>query len=92
MPEITEDVFDFGLIKMYRVFDYDKPNAMQQEMPFTRMKEFQKGTQWFFYTEVVDYDITIGGITIYYTVSDFDYELDETFIPEAMQFRCLIMY
>lgn len=93
MPEITEPVFDNGLFKMYRVFDYDSADATQIEMPYVRHnEEFVEDNQKVFYTETVDYEIGIGNITIYYTESDFNYEIDETFIPEQMQFRCVVMY
>lgn len=94
MPEITEQVFKNGLIKMYRVYgDIDKKDAAQLEMPYVRPKEFQYDNgDWGFYTETVDYDFGIGRMTIYYTASDFDYELDQDFVPEAMQFRCVVEY
>ena len=93
VPEITEDAFDYGLIKTYRLFDYDKSTASQIEMPYIRLKEYfdNRVDDWNFFTEEVDYEIGIGTITIFYTVSDFDYELDESFIPEDMQFRCVVM-
>ncbi|MCQ2347378.1 MAG: hypothetical protein MJZ92_05570 [Paludibacteraceae bacterium] len=94
MPEITEKIFDGGIIKMYRVWNYETKDAIQTEMPYTRQYEVlpDGSSAWYFYTEHIDYDFGIGKMTIYYSVSDFDYELDETFVPEAMQFRCVIMY
>lgn len=99
VPEITESIFDNGVVKMYRTFDFDKTTASQMEMPYTRQWEYNTGYKddmgkdiWGFYTEQVDYEFTIGGITIFYSVSDFDYELNEKFVPEAMQFRCVVMY
>lgn len=98
VPEITEDVFDFGLVKMYRVYDFDKTSATQMEMPYIRLNEWCMGDvdadgydDWAFYTETVDYEFGIGTLTIFYTASDFDYEIDESFIPETMQFRCVVM-
>ncbi len=92
MPEITEDVFDYGLIKIYRTYDYWTDNPVQLELPQVRQAEYQiSGDNWGFYTEVIDYEISIGSVTIFYTASDFDYELDEAFIPDAMQFRCVII-
>lgn len=93
MPEITENVFDYGIVKVYRLYDFDSSNATQIELPYVRHKEEQNTAgDWIFYTETVDYDYGIGKMTIYYTESDFNYELDQTFIPEAMQFRCSILY
>ena len=92
MPEITEDVFDKGLIKIYRTYDYWTDNPVQIELPHVRQAEYQiSGDNWGFYTELVDYEISIGSVTIFYTASDFDYELDESFIPDDMQFRCVII-
>ena len=91
MPEITEAVFDGGVIKMYRTFNYDTTDATQIEMPYVRHSEYNvSGDEWAFYTETVDYDYGIGDIYIYYRVSDFDYELDQSFVPETMNFRCVI--
>lgn len=47
---------------------------------------------WGFYTETVDYEFTQGNLSIFYTASDFEYELDQTFVPEPMHFRVVIMY
>lgn len=98
MPEITEKAFDEGLIKMYRVYDYDTYDATQIEMPYVRLNEFCAGDvdgdgydDWGFYTETVDYQFNIGSLMVCYTASDFDYELNEEYIPEAMQFRCVIL-
>ena len=93
MPEITQAVLDKGLVKMYRVFDTTSGNAAQMEMPYTRLAEEAVGEdEWVFYTETVDYEFSKGQIIIMYTVSDFNYELDEGFIPETMKFRCVVMY
>ena len=92
MPEITEDVFDNGLIKIYRTYDFTSANPVQIELPNVRQAEYQiSGDDWGFYTEVIDYEISIGSVTIFYTASDFDYELNEEFIPDDMEFRCVIL-
>lgn len=99
VPELTGDAFDYGAVKMYRTFNYDKSDAVQMEMPYIRLNEYNTGYRdesgkdiWGFYTETVDYEFGIGYIRIFYTASDFDYELNESFVPEAMQFRCVVMY
>lgn len=91
LPEMTEAAFRGGMMKMYRTYDFDSKNATQIEMPYIRLNEFQyeDGT-WGFYTETVDYEFKVGSVTIFYTASDFDYELNETFVPEAMSFRAVI--
>jgi len=92
MPEITRDVFENGLVKMYRVYDFNSTDAVQMEMPFTRHYEENVGDdEWVFYTESLDYEFGVGQISIYYTLSDFYYEIDTTISPDEMQFRCVIM-
>lgn len=93
MPEITQSVFKTGLVKVYRVYDFNTSNATQIEMPYVRHKEYYstEDDRWDFYTETCDYEFNVGQMTICYTLSDFYYELDESFWPERMQFRCVIM-
>lgn len=104
-PEITESVFDYGAVKVYRTFDYDKKDARQVELPYVLPKEvFVEYTEpaengdlgyWAFFTETVTCEVGIGKIFIIYTASDFDYEMQKypmDFPPEAMQFRCTIVY
>lgn len=94
MPEITKDAFKEGLVKMYRVFDFNSPllGTTQVEMPYTRHKEEEvRPNDWVFYTETVDYEYSVGSLTIFYTASDFDYEI-QYYNPGRMQFRCIIMY
>lgn len=95
MPEITGPVFKEGLVKMYRVYNWNTANASQVEMPFTSHSEEcvdPVANEWIFYTETVDYEFSPGIMSIFYTVSDFDYEIDTSFVPESMTFRCVIMY
>lgn len=91
MPEITKDIFEGGVIKMYRVFDYDTSDPVQVEMPFTRHKEEYVGPGEYDYvnwTETLDYEFGVGRINIFFTVSDFFYGRK----PEYMRFRCVVMY
>ncbi|MCQ2146294.1 MAG: hypothetical protein MJZ16_02130 [Bacteroidales bacterium] len=93
MPELTKEVLEKGLFKVYRVFDENK----QMEMPYVRLNEYFAGTDdfgndiWGFYTETVDTEFEVGKLTIYYTASDFDYEIDDQFVPVPMKFR-FVMY
>lgn len=97
MPEITKDVFNKGVVKMYRTYSFNSTGASQIELPYVRHNEYPfvsaDGQQeWGFYTETIDYQFSVGTLTIYYTASDFDYEIDTTWAPDAMQFRCVVMY
>lgn len=91
MPEITKEVFEGGIIKMYRVFDYDTSYPVQVEMPFTRHREEKVGPKeddYVSWTETLDYEFGVGGMTIFFTTSDFYYDKQ----PESMRFRCVVMY
>ena len=98
VPEITEKAFDEGRVKMYRVYDFKTKNPVQMEIPYVLNHEAFVGETpttdgyWWFYNECVYYEFGIGYVNFIYTVSDFDYEIDETFVPEAMQFRLVVMY
>lgn len=90
VPELTEEIFDGGVVKMYRAFDYDTQYATQIEMPYVKLKEEypEGGGEPFRYTELLDYDFGIETVNIYFTVSDFYYG----FKPGAMLFRCVLLY
>ena len=97
MPEITKDIYDNGLVQVYREYDTGTANAVQLLLPNTRHKEFsytdtEGNTQWGFYTETTDYEYGIGKLNVFFTASDFDYELDSGFVPEDMHFRVVIMW
>ncbi len=92
-PEITQSVFDSGIVKIYRVFNTGSTYPCQMEMPYVRHNEVSLGDdQWAFYTETVDYEFSVGSITVFYTASDFEYEVDESINPVMMEFRCAVMY
>ncbi|MCQ2182199.1 MAG: collagen-like protein [Bacteroidales bacterium] len=92
VPELTEDAFDYGFINCYRTYDYDTMLASQVALPYVRLLEEVDGDNVYFYTETIDYEYGIGWVKIYYTLSDFFYEVDETLMPDAMQFRLAIAY
>lgn len=102
MPELTERVLKGGMVKMYRVYDYNTMYEAQCELPYVHHIEVQRKyvnnetgeefLQWDFQTETVDYEFSVGQVAFYFTQSDFDYEIDETVAPVAMDFRCVILY
>ncbi|MBQ0034212.1 MAG: hypothetical protein KBS77_02855 [Bacteroidales bacterium] len=95
VPELTEHIYDNGLIKLYREYNSGTSNKSQVELPFVRHSEYLADAAtntWGFYTETVDYEFAVGAVTIFYTASDFDYELDTQFQPESMHFRLIMMW
>lgn len=97
MPEIDSNVYNNGTVQVYREQDYTTNNPIQTPLPTVRLSEYSVEDEngnvtWYNYTETVDYEYGRGTLTIFYTVSDFDYELDETFVPETMRFRVVLLW
>ena len=83
MPEITEDVFDYGEVKAYLVSNrMDYNYAQKNLLPYVLHKDDGE----FFYTETIDFEYGIKWARIYYTISDFAYEGN----PPAMEFDVVI--
>ena len=95
MPEITNYIYDNGLVQVYREFGTNTANAIQQVLPCTRHHEWldEVNNTWNFYTETIDYEYGVGFLNIFYTASDFAYETETTPTkPEDMHFRVQIMW
>lgn len=83
MPEITEDIFDYGEVKAYLVSNrMDYATAQKNLLPYVLHKDDGE----FFYTETIDFEYGIKWARIYYTISDFAYEGN----PPAMEFDVVI--
>ncbi len=92
MPEITPYIYNNGLVQVYREYNTGTTNATQILLPQTRHNETQINDNWFFFTETIDYEYSVGSVSIFYTVDDFDYEINTSFVPEDMHFRAVIMW
>lgn len=95
MPEITRNVLYNGTVMVYRTYEMNEKDGTpgMVMLPYVRPIEMYVGNyQWEFFTEQVDCEIREGKLIFYYTLNNFNYELDESFVPEAMQFRCSIIY
>lgn len=94
-PEITSDILASGMVKVYRTWSRGTANEVQMELPYSRLIEEWiddgEDSGYVYYTEQVDYEIVAGMITVYFTTSDFFYEVDETILPEDMSFRCVVL-
>jgi len=80
MPEITDGVFNNGLVSAYIVLD--NPTA-QEQLPYVRHFQNTAGNLW---TQTIDFDYAPGGINVYVTNSDFAVDP-----PAAMNFRVVIL-
>ena len=97
MPEIDANVYNNGVVQVYREFDSGTNKAVQMPLPYVRLNEYavtdeDNNTTWLNYTETVDFEYGIGSLNIFYTASDFDYEIDTSFVPETMNFRVVLMW
>ena len=83
-----------GVVKVYRIYNFNQSNETHTELPFLLQSEHIDGDtgEVFFWTSEVTAEISAGQVTIIYTESDFNYEIDETFVPESMVFRIVVMY
>lgn len=85
-PELTADVCRNANIQVYRVRD-----GYQHVLPEVQHYEQQIDAEnWNFYTQTVDCIYGPGWIEFDVTHSDFEYESDLSYVPEAMQFRVVI--
>jgi hypothetical protein len=82
MPEITPYVFNDGMVQAYFIDD-----GIQQVLPYTRHYEVYEGENLFRWTRTIDYDYSVGSMTIYVTNSDFVNER-----PSTMDFRVVLMW
>ena len=80
MPEITQGVFNNGLVNAYIVLD--NPIA-QESLPYVRHFQNTAGNLW---TQTIDFDYAPGSINVYVTNSDFAVDP-----PAAMNFRVVIL-
>lgn len=95
IKELDAEKYNDGKITVYREYDTGTDQATQTLLPSIRHKEYvsdETTKTWSFYTETIDYEYGIGTLTIFYTVSDFAYEVDPKIAPEAMHFRLVIVW
>lgn len=91
VPEITENVFDYGEVQAYIVYDRNTKDPMQHLLPYVRHNEEQlPDSSWSYYTETVDCTHGIGWIEFNYRASDFAYEDNVNINPNRMDFRIVI--
>lgn len=91
VPEITEQVFDYGEVQAYIVYDRNTKDPMQHLLPYVRHYEEQlPDSSWSYYTETVDCTHGIGWIEFNYRASDFAYEDNVNINPNRMDFRIVI--
>lgn len=94
MPEITENVFDYGEVKAYAVFNRNSPTyARKHLLPYVLHVEEPTNTgDWLYFTETYDFIYGIGWAEFNFRTSDFAYEDNVNINPPAMEFDIVITY
>lgn len=94
MPEITAEVFDYGEVKAYLVYDrLSTYYARKHLLPYVLHKEEQTTTgNWLYYTQTIDFTYGIGWAEFNFRTSDFAYEDNLNINPPAMEFDIVITY
>ncbi len=94
MPEITEQVFDYGEVKAYVVYDrMDYYYARKHLLPYVlHVEEPTDEGDWLFYTQTIDFTYGIGWAEFNFRMSDFAYEENTTINPSDMEFDIIISY
>lgn len=91
--KLTREKLDGGIFNVYRLLDLNTSDPKQQILPYTRYYEQPlTNGEIAFYSETIDYEVGLGCVYVYYTLSDFYYEEDLTFVPAPMKFRLVIVY
>ena len=94
MPEITKEVFNYGEVKAYAVFERNNTTyARKHLLPYVlHMEEPTNTGEWLYFTETYDFTYGIGWAEFNFRTSDFAYEDNVNINPPAMDFDIVITY
>jgi hypothetical protein len=94
MPEINKEVFNYGEVKAYAVFDRNSLTyARKHLLPYVlHMEESTNTGEWLYFTETYDFTYGIGWAEFNFRTSDFAYEDNVNINPPAMEFDIVITY
>ena len=91
IPELTQEAYDNAVVLCYAEFNTGTANAYQEQLPFTffDQSENTETGEIFQWSRLIDFDYTIGSMTIYYTNNDFNYLDGE---PGDWHFRLVLLW
>jgi hypothetical protein len=94
MPEINKEVFNYGEVKAYAVFDRNSLTyARKHLLPYVLHVEEPTNTgEWLYFTETYAFTYGIGWAEFNFRTSDFAYEDNANINPPAMEFDIVITY
>ena len=95
IPELTLDAYNNGMVNCYAEFNTGSNNAYQELLPFIYFNQYTDAEtgEVFNWSRLLDYDYTVGSLTIYYTNNDFNYIITGS-DPEtgSWHFRLVIIW
>ena len=91
VPALTSYVFNDGNVNGYILLQ-ENGETIQHSLPYV-LPIYEKGTdQTFFFTRTVDFVYGVGWVQIELRESDFDYEVNTSYVPDPMNFRIVMTY
>ena len=96
ISSLTEDVYKYGNVSVYREYNKGTKNAYQVALPQSSfMTDTLTTGDVAYYTQHIDYLTGIGYVEIQLTNSDYFYPTDEQgylYAPDDMDFRVELIY
>ena len=89
VPELTEDVYNYGEISVNREYNSGTKNAYQVALPETTYRVDTIEGNPYYYAQHIDYAYGIGFVEVFVTISDYYYD---EYVPETMLFRLQMTY
>ena len=91
VPELTRDAYDNAVVLCYAEFNTGTTNAYQELLPFTYFDQSvdNETGEVFNWSRLLDFDYTVGSLTVYYTNNDFRYMEGE---PGLWHFRLVLLW
>lgn len=93
VPELTSFVFTDGNVQGY-IYLKEGDELIQHDLPYVLHKEVvnDQGQQTNVYTTTVDFVYGVGWVQLEVRDSDFEYEVDTSIKPGAMDFRIVMTW
>ncbi|MBQ1858374.1 MAG: hypothetical protein II605_01920 [Paludibacteraceae bacterium] len=94
LPELTAAIYNYGNYSLHREYNTDTDKAYQVALPQStfcveEVDDGNGGTEYVYYTQMVDYRVGIGYVEVQVTNSDYFYSATN---PEAMTFHLQLIY
>lgn len=93
LPVLTSFIYTDGNVNAYVYLQLEDGREVQHPLPYVyHMEQIQNDGSAYFYTRTISFVYGVGYIQFEVRDSDFEYEVDSTIKPEAMDFRVVMTY